>query len=60
MTYFDTLAQVRSLSRPSPVLTGGAQSYVHVKTEGGVDTAQFLAATEGLIKMFGTDSHSPL
>jgi hypothetical protein len=27
---------------------------VDVPTEGGIDTVQFLEATEGLIKLFGT------
>jgi hypothetical protein len=37
MTYFDTLAR----------------SYVDVDTSKGVDTEQFLEATEGLVKLFG-------
>jgi hypothetical protein len=37
MTYFDTLAR----------------SYVNVDITNGIDTVQFLEATEGLVKLFG-------
>jgi hypothetical protein len=37
MTYFDTLAR----------------SYVNVDIANGIDTVQFLEATEGLVKLFG-------
>lgn len=37
MTYFDTLKR----------------SYVDVDTSKGIDTEQFLEATEGLVKLFG-------
>lgn len=39
MTYFDTLSR----------------SYVDVDTNKGVDTEQFLEATEGLVKLFGKE-----
>jgi hypothetical protein len=38
MTFFDTLSR----------------SYADVDTSNGIDTNQFLEASEGLVKMFGT------
>lgn len=38
--------------RSSPCVAARLQSYADVATEQGVDTAQFLEATEGVIKLF--------